>query len=58
MNLINISQVKKFVRENNKQISKEALESLNARIVSILDSAIRTTGRFTRITNTEINVAK
>jgi hypothetical protein len=58
MNLINVSQVKKFAKENNKQISKEALESLNARIISILDSAIRTTGRFTRITNTEINIAK
>jgi hypothetical protein len=58
MNLINISQVKKFVKENNKQISKEALESLNARVVSILDSAIRSSGKFTRITNTEINIAK
>jgi hypothetical protein len=58
MNLINLSQVKKFVKENNKQISKQALESLNGRVISILDSAIRTTGRFTRITHTEVNVAK
>lgn len=58
MNLINTSQVKKFVKENNKQISKQALETLNSRVVSILDSAIRTTGRFSRITETEINLAK
>jgi hypothetical protein len=58
MNLINISQIKQFCRENNKQISKSALESLNVRIISILDSAIRTTGRFTRITENEIYVAK
>jgi len=58
MNLINVSQIKKFARENNKQISKEALEALNSRVVSILDSAIRTTGRFTRITPTEVNLAK
>lgn len=58
MNLINISQVKKIVKEQNKQISKQALESLNNRVLNILESAIRTTGRFTRITETEINVAK
>lgn len=58
MNLINVAQIKKIVKENDKQISKQALESLNARVLAIVDSAIRTTGRFKRITETEINVAK
>lgn len=58
MNLLNISQVKKFVKENKKQISKPALEALNVKVVNILDSAIRTSGRFTRITDTEINFTK
>jgi len=58
MNLINVKQIKQICHESNKQISKEALEALNVRVVSILDSAIRTSGRFTRITPTEINLAK
>jgi len=58
MNLINAKQVKQFCHENNKQISKQALESLNGKIISILDSAIRITGIFKRITDTEFNVAK
>ena len=58
MNLINVAQVKKIVKEQNKQISTQALESLNLRVLNILDSAIRTTGRYTRIQSDEINVAK
>lgn len=58
MNLIISSQVKKYCHESQKQLSKEALEALNSRVVSILDSAIRTTGRFSRITETEVNLAK
>jgi hypothetical protein len=58
MNLINVKQVKAYCHEANKQISKEALEALNSRVVNILESAVRTSGRFARITPTEINLAK
>ena len=58
MKLINVKQIKQVCHEANKQISKEALEALNVRVCNILESAIRTSGRFTRITNMEINLAK
>jgi hypothetical protein len=58
MNLINAKQVKAYCHENQKQVSKEALEALNFKVMGLLDSAIRLSGRFTRITDTEINMAK
>jgi len=58
MKLINVNQIKQVCHSNNKQISKKALEALNVRVVNILESATRTSGRFTRITDTEINLAK
>ena len=58
MRLINVNQVKQVCHESNKQISKEALEALNIRVINILESAIRTSGRFTRITDTEVTLAK
>ena len=58
MKLINVKQIKQICHEANKQISKEALEALNVRVANILESAIRTSGRFTRITPIEINLSK
>ena len=58
MKLINAKQIKQVCHEANKQISKEALEALNIRVANILESAIRASGRFTRVTSTEVNLAK
>jgi hypothetical protein len=58
MNLLNAKQVKAYCHDNKKQVSKEAMEALNSRVIGLLDSAIRTTGRFSRITETEVNLAK
>lgn len=58
MNFINVSQVKKYVKENNKQISKEALIILDRKVLNILDSAISLTRGFKRITDTEISYSK
>jgi histone H3/H4 len=52
---LNVKAVKTYVKDNNKQISKNAIEALNAKIEQILLKAIKNTGHFTRITGTEIN---
>jgi len=56
--LINAKQVKQYVKENNKQISKDALESLDKKVSTILEKAINITGRFKRIRAFEINMVK
>ena len=55
---INAKQVKKYLHDQNKQISKEALESLNFRVQSILSSAVINVKGFKRITPTEINFTR
>jgi len=56
--LLNVKQIKQYVKENNKQISKEALESLNKKVALILDKALDITGRFKRIRAFEIESVK
>ena len=56
--LLNVKQVKLYAKANNKQISKDALESLNKKVINILGSAINITGRFKRIRAFEIDMAK
>lgn len=56
--LINVKKVKEYCKVNNKQISKEALESLDKKVFLILDEAINVTGRFKRIRAFEINMVK
>lgn len=56
--LLNVKQVKNYLHENNKQISKDALEMLNVKVEDILLNAIRLTRGFKRITKTEIVFAK
>jgi len=56
--LLNVKQVKLYVKQNNKQISKEALELLERKVAFILDSAINITGRFKRIRAFEIEQVK
>jgi hypothetical protein len=55
---INSKQIKKYLHEHNKQISKEGLEALNFKVEAILQSAIRNVRGFKRVTATEINYAK
>jgi hypothetical protein len=55
---INAKRVKIYVKEHEKQISKRAMEALNAKVITILLSAIHNTGHFRRITETEINFTK
>jgi len=55
---LNQKAIKQYMHDNNKQISKEALESLNKRVESFLISAINLTGRFKRVSETEVNLAK
>ena len=56
--LLNVKQVKLYAKQNNKQISKEALELLERKVSLILDSAINITGRFKRIRAFEIEQVK
>ena len=56
--LLNVKQVKQYAKANGKQISKQAIESLDKRVCQILDSAINITGRFKRIREFEINLGK
>jgi len=55
---INVKQIKLYIKEQNKQISKNGLEALNAKVETILLSAIRNTRHFKRVTDTEINLTK
>jgi hypothetical protein len=55
---INVKQIKLYIKEQDKQISKKGLEALNAKVELILVSAIRNTRNFKRVTDTEINYAK
>lgn len=56
--LLNTKQVKNHCKANGKQISKEALESLDKKVSRILDEAINITGRFKRVRAFEINMVK
>jgi hypothetical protein len=51
---LNVKQVKKYLHEYNKQISKEGLETLNFKIERILQGAIRNVRGFKRIGQVEI----
>jgi hypothetical protein len=53
--LINKKSIKDYVKTNGKQISKEALESLDKKVANILDKSINAVGRFKRIGAIEIN---
>lgn len=55
---INVKAVKTFLKEYDKQISQEAIEALNVKVMHILDGAIINTRHFKRITETEINFTK
>jgi hypothetical protein len=55
---LNVKAVKQYIKEREKQISKEAVEALNTKIEYILLGAIRNTGHFKRVTETEINFTK
>lgn len=56
--LINVKKVKDHCKASGKQISKEALESLDKKVSLILDEAINVTGKFKRIRAFEINMVK
>ena len=55
---LNVKQVKQYVKNNDKQISKEAIELLERKVGLILDSAINLTGRFKRVRAFEIEQVK
>jgi hypothetical protein len=55
---INATKIRQYIKSNNKQISKEALEAINEKVRQTLDGAIRNTGRFTRIGSVEIHFTK
>lgn len=56
--LLNVKQVKLYAKQSGKQISKDAIESLERKVSLILDSAINITGRFKRIRVFEIESVK
>jgi hypothetical protein len=53
--LLNVKAVKDFIKSHDKQISKNAIEALNTKVEQILLGAIKNTGHFTRVTDTEVN---
>ena len=55
---INAKQVKQFLHEKDKQISKEAIEALNYKVQAILLSAVGNCRGFKRVGATEINFTK
>lgn len=55
---INSKQIKKYLHEHDKQISKDGLEALNFKVEAILQSAIRNVRGFKRISDIEINYTK
>jgi hypothetical protein len=58
MAFLNVKECKKFCHDNNKQLSKDAIEALNARVKTILTSAVISVGGFKRIGATEVNFKK
>ena len=54
---INKSNVKLLVKEHNKRIGKDGLEALNTRVRNIVEDAVRLTGGFKTIKETEIFTA-
>lgn len=48
------SKIKKLVQEHKKRMSKEAWEALDSRVVAIVTGAIKLTGSFKTIKDTEI----
>jgi hypothetical protein len=55
---LNQKEVKKFCHDNNKQLSKEGIIALDARVKTILTSAVVNVGGFKRIGATEIQRTK
>lgn len=55
---LNQKAIKTFIKENEKQISKEAIDALDYKVRAILVSAIKNTGKFKRIGETEVNFVK
>ena len=51
------SKIAEIVKGNGKRMSKSAWDALDARVRNIIDGAIRNTGRFTTIKDTEILTA-
>ena len=55
---INIKNCKKFIHDQQRQLSKEGILALDARVKTILTSAVVNVGGFKRITATEIQHTK
>ena len=51
------SKVKELIKESGKRMSKEAWSALDTRVRNIVVGAIRSTGGFKTITETEILTA-
>lgn len=51
------SKVAQIVKDNNKRMSKEAWTALDTRVRNIVEAAIRSTGGFKTIKETEILIA-
>ena len=58
MSIINRKKVKQFMKANDKQITEEAVNTLEGRMYSILRTAIKLTPGNKRVTNVEIFHAK
>jgi hypothetical protein len=51
---LNKKAVKQLVKEQGKRISKQGVEALDAKVRMFIMSAVRLTGSFKTITDTEI----
>ena len=55
---LNVKAVKVYIKGHEKQISTNAIEALNSKVEQILLGAIKNTGHFKRVTETEVNFTK
>lgn len=54
MSFLNVKECKKFIHDHNKQLSKEAIESLNFRVQAILLGAVNNARAFKRVGESDI----
>jgi accessory colonization factor AcfC len=55
---LNVKMCKKFIHDHNKQLSKEAIETLNFRVQAILLGAVNNARAFKRIGESDIQHTK
>ena len=53
---LKVSEIRRFFKEANKQVSKEAIEQIDYAVLRVLIRAVAATKNFRRVTDKEVSI--